>query len=73
MPRSRNGKRLTEAYHKLLPRENVSKLWDIKKGGTVLVTLEAHTFNICSLVWSPSGTMLASGSRDGKARIWWCW
>jgi WD40 repeat protein len=69
---SRDGRRLAAAYYKLIPRENVIKLWDIKDG-KVVMTLEAHTFNIYSLAWNPSGSMLASGSSDGEARIWWCW
>lgn len=38
--------------------------------GACLQTLEGHSYSINSVVFSPDGTRIASGSDDGTVRIW---
>ena len=38
--------------------------------GACLQTLEGHSYSINSVVFSPDGTHIASGSDDGTVRIW---
>ena len=45
------------------------KLWD-SRSKTAGFTLRAHTLSISSLVVSPDGKLLASGSNDGSVKIW---
>src|SRR5437763_519687 len=40
------------------------------RGGACLQTLEGHTGSIYSMVYSPDGRQLASGSYDGTVRLW---
>ncbi|XP_050906823.1 WD40 repeat-containing protein HOS15 [Lathyrus oleraceus] len=35
-----------------------------------VITLEGHTSEVCACAWSPTGSLLASGSGDSTARIW---
>ena len=48
---------------------NVVRLWDTETGDE-LATLRGHSGNVYSVEFSPDGTLLASGSLDGTARLW---
>ena len=45
------------------------KLWDVVTKRNI-ATLEGPTNKVYSLAFSPDGTMLASGSRDGMITVW---
>src|SRR5690242_12596808 len=40
------------------------------KGLTLAAALEGHSARIAKPAWSPSGSLLASGSDDGTIRLW---
>ncbi|XP_014519436.1 WD40 repeat-containing protein HOS15 isoform X2 [Vigna radiata var. radiata] len=35
-----------------------------------VIVLEGHTSEVCACAWSPTGSLIASGSGDSTARIW---
>ena len=45
------------------------ELWDVATL-TNVATLEGHTSNVDSIVYSPDGTILASGSLDATVKLW---
>jgi len=47
----------------------VVKLWDIRHG-TLIATLEGHSYPVLSLAFSPDGTHLVSGSGDTTLVVW---
>ncbi|RKU15187.1 hypothetical protein C6500_21075 [Candidatus Poribacteria bacterium] len=49
--------------------DNVVQLWDAQTGAHK-TTLSGHTKRVNSVAYSPNGTMIASGSRDGSVRLW---
>ena len=49
--------------------EDAIRLWDTK-AGTYRLTFTGHTDWIRSMVFSPDGKTLASGSADNTVRLW---
>ena len=45
-------------------------LFDVSNQHNLIATFEGHTDDITSVVFSPDGTMLASGSDDGTIKLW---
>ncbi|XP_024020657.1 WD40 repeat-containing protein HOS15 isoform X1 [Morus notabilis] len=45
-----------------------SQAYQIPSSDTLV--LEGHTSEVCACAWSPTGSLLASGSGDSTARIW---
>ena len=45
------------------------RLWDVSSG-QLQATLEGHTDGVTSVLFSPDGLTLASGSYDGTIRLW---
>lgn len=50
-------------------RDSAVRLWSVDEG-TLLATLEGHRWDIAALAFSPDGTLLATGSKDGTIRLW---
>jgi WD40 repeat protein len=51
------------------PSENTIKLWDAASGQPIR-SFEGHTDRVNSVVFSPEGTRLLSGSWDGTIKLW---
>lgn len=49
--------------------DTVVQLWDAQTGAHK-TTLSGHTKRVNSVAYSPNGTMIASGSRDGSVWLW---
>jgi hypothetical protein len=45
------------------------RLWDVRMTAEC-ATLRGHSLGVAALAYSPDGKMLASGGRDGEARLW---
>jgi WD40 repeat protein len=45
------------------------QLWDLEEGNRLKV-IEGHTKPVCSVAFSPSGELLASGSEDSQVKLW---
>ncbi|PAZ17138.1 hypothetical protein CLM62_03895 [Streptomyces sp. SA15] len=51
--------------------DNTVALWDLKtQAAPQPVRLTGHTDRVSSVVFSPNGSVLVSGSADGTARLW---
>ncbi|KAG2055099.1 hypothetical protein BDR06DRAFT_883057, partial [Suillus hirtellus] len=46
------------------------RLWDVRMAQPVGEPLEGHTSSVSSVHFSPDGTRIASGSKDGTVRLW---
>jgi WD40 repeat protein len=46
------------------------RLWDTATGQPVGPPLTGHTHTVFSVAFSPDGTRIASGSKDGTVRLW---
>jgi WD40 repeat protein len=45
-------------------------LWDLESGQQAADALTAHTDDVDSVVFSPDGQRIISGSADGTVRVW---
>jgi WD40 repeat protein len=67
---SPTGLRLATGYY-----SQIIKVWELTTGrcelttGRCEYTLQGHSKKVGSLVFSPSGSLLASGSEDGTLKI----
>ncbi len=48
---------------------NYIHLWNVQTG-ELITTLEGHNADVNSVVFSPDGEAIVSGSRDGTVRLW---
>ena len=64
-----DGKIIIGASHNFGNEDGRILLWDIATG-KLLAEHKAHDGKIHTLVLSPDGTLLASGSEEGTVRIW---
>ena len=46
-----------------------ASLWDVESGKE-LITFKGHTKELNSVVFSPDGKRLATGSLDGNVKLW---
>ncbi|MEV2191029.1 WD40 repeat domain-containing protein [Streptomyces phaeochromogenes] len=63
------GASASSAFGNDYPDDHTVRLWDVARR-TNVATLTGHTGTVRSVVFSPDGTTLASGSHDGTVRLW---
>lgn len=63
------GKRKSAATSRRVPNER-SDFTELPPGVTLLHTLKGHTNTIVSVAFDPQGRTLASGSSDGRVKLW---
>ncbi|MDQ1022850.1 WD40 repeat protein [Streptomyces umbrinus] len=63
------GASASAAFGKDYPDDHTVRLWDVARR-TKIATLTGHTGTVRSVVFSPDGSTLASGSHDGTVRLW---
>jgi len=63
------GASASAGFGKDYPDDHTVRLWDVARR-TNVATLTGHTGTVRSVVFSPDGTKLASGSHDGTVRLW---
>jgi WD40 repeat protein len=51
-------------------RDGNWEIYVMNADGSLLRTLEGHTDGVTSVVFSPDGVTLSSGSEDGTVRLW---
>ena len=75
---SPDGSRIISSSYKFIPGKflfkkdktiGIIEIWDAKKG-KCLKTLEGHLDCVTSVVYSPDGKYIVSGSRDKTIKIW---
>jgi WD40 repeat protein len=66
---SADGSRIAAACNDYLDDSYYVKILN-SETGALLCALTGHTDHICSVVFSPDGTQLASGSDDTTVRVW---
>ena len=70
-----DGKRLAVGQNGSVGRAGEIKVWDARTGQELL-SLTGHTASVSSIVYSPGGERLASGSgnaaggRSGEVKVW---
>jgi len=53
-----------------IPQEAISALYENMRHNPLPITLVGHTRSITSIAYHPDGTLLATASLDGTARVW---
>ena len=50
-------------------RDYTMRLWDARKGGESLSSLEGHTGEVTSVQWHSNGYSILSAGRDNQAKV----
>ena len=59
----------TAGLSSLESEDRTAKVWEAQTGKEI-VTLKGHTYRISSVVFSPDGTRILTGSLDQTGRVW---